>query len=128
MTSQLTELQEQLARALRHHRALGSDPGWASFADSHISGNERLSPVEQLEIYREQFWWRHTGSLVEDFPGLSGILGQEDWEHLCEQYLREVVPDSYTLRDLGGRLPEVIARASFLHHHALCLDMACLEL
>jgi len=128
MTSELTELQEQLARALRHDRGLAGDPSWTRFADSHISGNERLSPVEQLEIYREQFWWRHTGSLLEDFPGLSGILGQEDWERLCEQYLREVTPDSYTLRDLGGHLPEVLGRASFLPHQALCRDMARLEL
>jgi hypothetical protein len=66
--------------------------------------------------------------LVEDFPGLGGILGQRDWEKLVEQYLREVVPTSYTLRDLGERLPEVIERASWLPHQALCLDMARLEL
>jgi hypothetical protein len=126
--SELTELQEQLVKALRHDRSLGSDPSWVGFAERHISGNDRLSPVEQLEIYREQFWWRHTGSLIEDFPGLGGILGQEDWEHLCEQYLREVAPDSYTLRDLGHLLPEVIGRATSLPHQALCLDMARLEL
>ena len=128
MTSELTALQEQLAKALRHDRTLEKDASWIHFADQHISGNDRLSPVEQLEIYREQFWWRHTGSLIEDFPGLGGILGQEDWERLCEQYLREVTPNSYTLRDLGARLPEVIGRASFLPHQALCLDMAHLEL
>ena len=81
-----------------------------------------------MEIYREQFWLRHTSSLVEDFPGLSGILGQDEWQKLAEKYLTEVVSDSYTLRDLGARLPEVIERASWLPHQALCLDMARLEL
>jgi len=55
-------------------------------------------------------------------------LGQADWEKLAEQYLREVPPDSYTLRDLGSHLPELIERASWLPHQALCLDMARLEL
>ncbi|HXK19570.1 MAG TPA: DNA-binding domain-containing protein [Polyangiaceae bacterium] len=128
MTDSLSELQRRMVGALRHDGALTQHAGWSQFALEHVSGNDRLSPAEQLEIYREQFWLRHTGSLVEDFPGLSGILGQEDWEKLAEHYLREVTPDSYTLRDLGARLPELIERASWLPHQALCLDMARLEL
>jgi hypothetical protein len=128
MSDELAELQREMTRALRHERALEREPSWTSFASQHISGNARMSPVEQLEIYREQFWLRHTSSLLEDFPGLSGILGQSDWERLAEHYLREVVPDSYTLRDLGSRLPQVIERAAWLPHQALCLDMARLEL
>jgi hypothetical protein len=126
--SELSALQEQLARALQHGAALERDAAWTAFANEHIGGNDRLSPVEQLEIYREQYWLRHTSSLVEDFPGLGGILGQADWERLCEQYLLEVKPVSYTLRDLGQRLPEVIARSGWLPHRQLCLDMARLEL
>ncbi len=128
MNDALSELQRGMAVALRHGGSLANDASLSAFAAGNVSGNDRLSPVEQLEIYREQFWLRHTTSLVEDFPGLGGILGQADWEKLAEQYLREVAPDSYTLRDLGARLPEVIARASWLPHQALCLDMARLEL
>jgi hypothetical protein len=128
MSESLSELQRRMVGALRHGSALERAPEWALFAEQHMTGNARLSPVEQLEIYREQFWLRHTSSLVEDFPGLSGILGQADWERLAEQYLAEVTPDSYTLRDLGQRLPELIGRADWLPHRALCLDMARLEL
>ena len=128
MSDALSELQRSMATALRERRSLAAQPHWSSFAGEHVSGNDRLSPVEQLEIYREQFWLRHTSSLIEDFPGLSGILGQDDWERLAEQYLTEVTPDSYTLRDLGQKLPQTIERASWLPHQALCLDMARLEL
>lgn len=128
MSESLSELQRRMVGALRHGSALGRDSGWTAFAEQHVAGSERLSPVEQLEIYREQFWLRHTSSLVEDFPGLGGILGQNDWEKLTEQYLLEVPLDSYTLRDLGQRLPELIGRASWLPHQALCQDMARLEL
>jgi hypothetical protein len=128
MSDGLAELQRQLAVAIRHGSALDKDATLTALAARHVSGNARLSPVEQLEIYREQFWLRHTSSLVEDFPGLCGILGQDEWEKLAEAYLRSVTPDSYTLRDLGSRLPEVIAQATWLPHRALCLDMARLEL
>ena len=92
-----------------------------------IVGNDRLLPVEQLDIYREQFWLRHTASLIEDFPGLGGIIGQEDWERLVEGYLTEHAPDSWTLRNLGARLPAYVARATYLPHHEVCVDMARLE-
>jgi len=128
MNDALSELQRGMTLALRHASSLTKDAGFAAFAREHIAGNDRVSPVEQLEIYREQFWLRHTSSLVEDFPGLGGILGQAEWEKLAEQYLTETAPDSYTLRDLGARLPELIERASWLSHQALCLDMARLEL
>jgi Putative DNA-binding domain len=126
--SELSELQRRMATALRSRTSLPDSAEWSRFAEENVAGSSRLSPAEQLEIYREQFWLRHTSSLVEDFPGLGGILGQHDWEKLAEAYLTSVVPNSYTLRDLGSQLPEIIARASWLPHQALCLDMARLEL
>jgi hypothetical protein len=126
--SDLSALQRRMAEALREQRSLPNHAEWSAFATEHIAGSARLSPAEQLEIYREQFWLRHTSALVEDFPGLGGILGQEEWEKLAEQYLTEVTPDSFDLRDLGARLPQVIERANWLSHRALCLDMARLEL
>jgi hypothetical protein len=128
MKDALSELQRRMATALRHGSALAKDGSLCAFAQEHIAGNDRLSPVEQLEIYREQFWLRHTSSLVEDFPGLSGILGQDEWQKLVELYLTEIVSSSYTLRDLGARLPAVIERSHWLPHQALCVDMARLEL
>ena len=126
--SALSQLQRDMASALRERGSLTKHSQWSAFAEQHMAGNSRLSPAEQLEIYREQFWLRHTSSLVEDFPGLCGILGQAEWEQLTEQYLTSIAPDSYTLRDLGARLPQVIERANWLSHQALCLDMARLEL
>lgn len=116
-----------MAALLRHRRALPGDERLAAAAREHIAGNDRLTPVEQLEIYREQFWLRHTAALLEDFPGLSGILGQASWERLAEGYLEEVVPTSWTLRDLGARLPAHVERCDWLPHRDLCVDMARLE-
>jgi hypothetical protein len=96
-------------------------------AAQHLTGNDRLRPVDQLEIYREQFWLRHTASLVEDFPGVGGILGQEEWQGLVESYLNRRDPLGWTLRDLGRHFPEHIAQASDLPQRPLCHDMARLE-
>ncbi|MEO8181259.1 MAG: DNA-binding domain-containing protein [Deltaproteobacteria bacterium] len=125
--SGLTELQHWVVRHLQSQRALPHDGGARSEAADRLTGNERLEPVEQLEIYREQFWLRHTASLVEDFPGIGGILGQSDWERLVEGYLQAFTPSSWTLRELGRRFPEYVARSSDLPHGRLCSDMARLE-
>lgn len=125
--SGLTELQHWLVRHLQSQRALPGNGLVRSEAADRLTGNERLAPVEQLEIYREQFWLRHTASLVEDFPGVGGVLGQADWERLVEGYLQAFTPSSWTLRELGRRFPEYVERASHLPHGKLCSDMARLE-
>lgn len=124
---ELDELQRWMALRLRELRGLGKSPETVALAERHCTGNDRLKPVEQLEIYRQQFWLRHTSALVEDFPGLSGILGQHTWERLAEEYLLAFPPSSYTLRDLGAQMPEHVERAKWLPQHELCCDMARLE-
>lgn len=126
MTS-AARIQEQMAALLRRPRDLAKDEEARRFAETHLSGNERLSPVEQLEIYREQFFLRHTDSLVEDFPGVGGILGQAAWDELVWDYLATVPPTSYDLAELGADLPNFIATRAGLEPRELLVDMATLE-
>lgn len=125
--SQLSELQHWVAEHLRSRRALDRAPQTVSEAQARLTGNDRLRPVDQLEVYREQFWLRHTTSLVEDFPGLGGILGQSAWERLVESYLEQYSSESWTLRELGRHFPEHVELSTDLPHHELCTDMARLE-
>jgi hypothetical protein len=125
--SDLQELQRWVVRHLQSRTGLPRSEAISTEARDRLTGNDRLSPVEQLEIYREQFWLRHTASLVEDFPGVGGILGQADWEKLVESYLESESPRSWTLRELGRRFPQHVEHARGLPQHALCRDMARLE-
>jgi hypothetical protein len=126
-SSELERLQRWVVEHLQSRRALPQSEAISREARGRLTGNDRLSPVEQLEIYREQFWLRHTASLVEDFPGVGGILGQAEWERLVESYLEANSPRGWTLRELGRHFPEHVARQQELAHHALCSDMARLE-
>ncbi len=120
-------IQEQMALFLRRRRDLTHDDEARRFADAHIAGNPRLTPVAQLEIYREQFWLRHIDSLLEDFPGVSGILGQERWDRLVWEYLATIAPTSYDLGELGEKLPGFAATRDWLEERELVVDMATLE-
>jgi hypothetical protein len=121
------ELQARIVGFLGRRRDLTKDDEARAFALEHIAGNGRVSPIEQLEIYREQYWLRHTGSLVEDFPGVSGVLGQSDWERLVEEYLLAHPPTTFSLRELGQDLPDFAASREWLEHRELIVDMARLE-
>jgi hypothetical protein len=121
------EIQNRIAALLLRRHDLGKDEEARAFASEHIGGNARVAPVEQLEIYREQFWLRHTGSLVEDFPGVGGVLGQSDWERLVEEYLIAHPPITFSLRELGEKLPDFASTRSFLPNRELVVDMARLE-
>lgn len=123
----LSELQARLTGLLQRRRSLVGDESAERVTTRTVTGNDRLSPAAQVEIYRVQFWLRHTGSLLEDFPGLGGVVGQRDWERLVEGYLERHPPRSYTLRDLGAQLPDYVAHCEFLEHRELCWDMARLE-
>jgi hypothetical protein len=121
------ELQTRIAAFLLRRRDLTRDDEARAFAREHVSGNARVSPVEQLEIYREQYWLRHTGSLVEDFPGVGGLLGQADWDRLVQEYLVAYPPTTVSLRELGENLPEFASKSAWLPGRELVVDMARLE-
>jgi hypothetical protein len=122
------ELQAEIAGFLRRRRDLTQDDEARRFAEAHLGGNERLSPVEQLEIYREQFYLRHTASLVEDFPGVGGILRQAAWDALVWEYLASIPPTSFDLGDLGAGLADFAATRAWLEERReLVVDMARLE-
>jgi hypothetical protein len=120
-------IQQSIVDFLRRRRDLTRDEEARRFAEEHLGSNERLSAVQQLEIYREQFWLRHTASLVEDFPGVSGILGQQAWDELIWDYLQSAPLTSHDLGELGAALPAFIAARPSLEHRELLVDMATLE-
>jgi hypothetical protein len=124
----LDALQTFMARAIQRHAPLTeelADLGPMTLAT--VAGNERLSPVEQLDIYREQFWLRHVGSLREDFPSLVHVLGDERFAELSRAYLAQNPPASYTLRDLGVELAAFLAKTPPWEEDPLLVDIAHLE-
>lgn len=102
----------------------------ADIAASYISPNHRLTSFERLEIYNRQYWFRLITAVSEDYPTLNAILGPKRFDALVLAYLREHPSTSWTLRDLGAKLPAFLdAHPEFAgHRHRLAVDVANLEL
>jgi hypothetical protein len=101
---ELRELQRFLTGALRREAPLPEEPAIEEETRAHVRGNDRLSPAQQADLYREQFWLRHVACLVEDYPALYRLLGKDAFERLARAYLTAHPPSTPSLRDLGASL------------------------
>ena len=101
----------------------------AAVAESFIAPNSRLTAFERLEIYNRQYWFRVLGALAEDFPAVRSLVGARAFEALSIAYLTAHPSRSFTLRNLGSRLPEwLAANPSFAgRRHRLAVDVARIE-
>src|ERR1700723_270802 len=98
-------------------------------ASSYISPNARLTSFERLEIYNRQYWFRLISAVSEDFPTLNAVIGKKRFDALILAYLHRNPSTSWTLRDLGARLPEFLELYPEFggRRHRLAVDVAKLE-
>ena len=101
----------------------------SAIAARYVKPNSRLTSFERLEIYNRQYWFRVTAALAEDFPALSAVLSRKRFDTMVLAYLRENPSTSFTLRNLGAKLPQwLAAHPEFApRNHRKALDVARLE-
>jgi hypothetical protein len=105
----LLQLQREMAKAIMQPLARGDRQAPKTKVD-YIKPNDRLKPIERLEIYSRSYWFRIIDSMYEDFPGLRAVLGQRAFDKVVRAYLADCPSKSYTLRDLGSRLGGWLAK------------------
>lgn len=100
-----------------------------AIAASFIAPNSQLNAFERLEIYNRQYWFRVLSALIEDFPALRAVVGGKAFDAISVAYLTAHPSRSFTLRNLGSRLPEWIAANPALagRRHRLAVDVARIE-
>lgn len=98
-------------------------------AAGYIKPNDRLTSFDRLEIYNRQYWFRVIGAVSEDFPALAAVMGPKHFDGMVLAYLRENPSISFTLRNLGARLPAWLKDLPGFApaRHALFVDVARLE-
>jgi hypothetical protein len=121
------DVQAFLGLVIPRASSIDTDPASVAKTKQVVAVGVRLSPVEQLEIYREQFWLRHVGAMKEDFVTVHHLLGDDEFQLLCAAYFLAYPPKSFTLRDLGERFAEFLQTAEPWAKDALLHDCARLE-
>jgi hypothetical protein len=87
-----------------------------------------MTPLERLDVYREQYWFRHWASLAEDFPTVAWLLGgRASFDALATAYLTAVPPATWDLQRLGEGLPRYLATTTPWSERAALVDAALLD-
>jgi hypothetical protein len=123
----LAATQRALAELISGASPLVDEGARTALATQIAAGNGRLSPAEQVDIYREQYLLRHRDVLREDFLTLEHALGAARFGELASDYFLAFPPRSSSLRDLGADLPGFVARAAPWAADPLLADLARIE-
>lgn len=68
-----------------------------------------LQPIQRMQVYSQQFWWRLLNTLHEDFPLVTRLFGYRDFNlTIGFPYITKYLPDHWSLSYLGSRLPRWI--------------------
>ena len=104
MSAALESIERSLTELFQRPSPISGDAELEARAREHVAGNARLSPAEQVDIYRHQFWLRHRDSLIEDYPVLRHFLGEDAFDDFARSFLEAHPPRTPSLRDLGARI------------------------
>lgn len=85
----------------------GIDPRDRQVADV-IQPSSRQTSAERLQIYADAYFARLLEVLTGEFPSLTHALGDELFAEFMLGYLQTAPSTSYTLSDLGARLPDYL--------------------
>lgn len=127
---ELDRAQAFLQALFRLDDKIVSQPELSRDVAAHVSGNDKLSPSEQADLYREQFFLRHIESLEEDHVGLVHFMGDELFDAFARAYLRAHPPRTPSLRELGADVARFAATWDGMPDdlRELAVDMARYEL
>jgi hypothetical protein len=70
----------------------------------------QLGPSARFDIYRHMYWARLGEAMAENFPSVLKVLGDTRFQRLAMRYLRDHPSRHPSLRYLGQRWPEHLAR------------------
>ena len=100
-----------------------------AIADQIIKSNDRLTSLKRIEIYNRQYWFRLLDCLYDDFPGMRAVLGDECFHQLSIAYLTKHQSTSYSLRNLGSRIPDFVSQNPIWSgkRYQVAVDMANFE-
>lgn len=111
---ELVTLQRNFADIIRRPLTSSDDMLADPRSAEMIAPSKKLLPHQRLELYAQQYWWRIEDAFDEDFTTLQSAVPQDHYLKLRDAYLRSCPSESFTLRNLGKRLPTFIKKRSAL--------------
>jgi hypothetical protein len=124
----LAPLQEWMQSVVTHDGDVYAAAQSATLAvDAVILPSRTLQPIQRVGIYHGMYMLRMIEALSVDYAAVAHFAGDETFEKLVRDYVRQFPSRSYTLNRLGDSFPQWIA-ASKQKRRIFLRDLASLEL
>ena len=91
-------------------------------AEALMAPHPPLSPRARIEVYAEMYWLRMRDVLRDSFPQVRKALGDEDFDALVADFLREHPSTHHSLDRLGAPFPGFLKSASPEHADTAALE------
>ena len=95
--------------------------------ESIVRSTTRLSAVERVDIYANMYFYRIRDVLRDEYAKLLSVLGDDAFHNLVTDYLLACRPAHPSLREVGARLPEYLARHPLSEGRSWVGELARLE-
>ena len=108
-----------IAQPLRPDNLLPQHSPWGNDslqeASHFIAPSKALNPLERIQIYHQQYWWRLLKCLQQNFPTVTRLFSTESFDQeLAVPYLAAHPPSHWALSRLGETFPQWLE----MHYHA----------
>ena len=70
--------------------------------DRLVAGDDRMTPVERVEIYANGYFYRILDVLKEDYPAVLAVVGADNFHNLATGYLIDYPPTEPNANNLLG--------------------------
>ena len=92
-----------------------------------VRSDGALDAPQRLDIYANMYFFRILDVLKEDYPATRALLGDTAFHNLVTDYLLRHPPEHFSMREVGRRLPAVLATHDALGAHPCLADLARFE-
>lgn len=98
-------------------------------AAEFVSPSPTLKPIQRMEIYNQQYWWRLLKALQDNFLFLTRLFGYHDFNQtIAVPYISAYPSDHWSLTFLGSHLPKWIEANYHGRDKQLVLDASLVDL
>ncbi len=95
--------------------------------DRLVASDDRMTPVERVEIYAQAYFYRILDVLKEDFPATLAVADADNFHNLVTGYLIDHPPTEPSIYFAGQHLAAYLATYPLSEHFPYLADLARLE-
>jgi len=92
-----------------------------------VRSSGRLSAVERVDVYANMYFFRILEVLADEYAKILALVGGDAFHNLVTDYLLACRPAHPSMREVGARLPEFLARHPLAEDRPWLAELARLE-